>query len=283
MALPNAIKVQPSRFAALNLDSDSDSGDSGNEWFEVVGGKATSKPKGKEGGSNAPQEHKDGPSGGRSLSKSAKKRARRKRNQQSLSESKGAPEPQAEVLVDDVSVKGEDEELKLQQQREAAMADIEFQRELEEALLQSRLTAEQEQEIDRQRKAAAALKKHSKRGVKISLQSLHRGGDLVPESEVRSPKGGAVVNDDSAFFEHLGHEVESGLKKRPERKISESQMSPVEESARVAHVMDELEKREKIIKALREENDRLKSEVKEVKERNKQLCKILGQGECESA
>ena len=47
------------------------------------------------------------------------------------SQSKGAPEPQAEVLVDDVSVKGEDEELKLQQQREAAMADIEFQRELE--------------------------------------------------------------------------------------------------------------------------------------------------------
>ena len=33
-----------------------------------------------------------------------------------------------------------------------------------------------------------------------------------------------MVNDDSAFFEHLGHEVESGLKKRPERKISESQM-----------------------------------------------------------
>ena len=33
-----------------------------------------------------------------------------------------------------------------------------------------------------------------------------------------------MVNDDSAFFDHLGHEVESEVKKMPERKISESQM-----------------------------------------------------------
>lgn len=84
MSLHKGITVQPSRFAALNIDSDSDSDTSGNEWFEVVSGKATSKTN-KGGSSDVQQQHKDGPSGGKPLSKSAKKRARRKRNQQSSS------------------------------------------------------------------------------------------------------------------------------------------------------------------------------------------------------
>ena len=85
MSLHKGIKVQPSRFAALNIDSDTDSDASGDEWFEVVSGKATSKTKSKGSSSDAQQQLKDGPSGGKPLSKSAKKRARRKRNQQSSS------------------------------------------------------------------------------------------------------------------------------------------------------------------------------------------------------
>lgn len=81
MAQSKGIKVQPSRFAALNLDSDSESDASGNEWFEVAtSSKSTGKTKGR--GAAA----KNGSAGDRPLSKSAKKRARKKRNQPSSSE-----------------------------------------------------------------------------------------------------------------------------------------------------------------------------------------------------
>lgn len=80
MALSKGIKVQPSRFAALNLDSDSDSDASGNEWLEVV---SSSKTTGKTSRGAAATQSKNGPAGDRPLSKSAKKRARKKRNQQS--------------------------------------------------------------------------------------------------------------------------------------------------------------------------------------------------------
>ena len=91
------------------------------------------------------------------------------------------------------------------------------------------------------------------------------------------------MNDDSAFFERLGQDVELEMKKQPERRVSASLMvsqsslqsppgnegadmvhivdditqSPVEESARVAHAMDELEKRDKTIVSLRTENKAL--------------------------
>ena len=84
MAQSKGIKVQPSRFAALNLDSDSESDASGNEWFEVAtSSKSTGKTKGRGG---AATQSKNGPTGDRPLSKSAKKRARKKRNQHSSSE-----------------------------------------------------------------------------------------------------------------------------------------------------------------------------------------------------
>lgn len=86
MALSKGIKVQPSRFAALNLDSDSESDASGNEWFEVVSSSSskatgTAKTRGA-----APTQPKEGQAGDRPLSKSAKKRARKKRSQLSSSE-----------------------------------------------------------------------------------------------------------------------------------------------------------------------------------------------------
>ena len=92
MALAKGIAVQPSRFSALNIESDSDSDPSDNNWFEVVSGGKGAKSKGKAAGDAAARAHtqqqqnKDGPAGARPLSKSAKKRARKKRNQQSSSE-----------------------------------------------------------------------------------------------------------------------------------------------------------------------------------------------------
>lgn len=85
--MSKGIKVQPSRFAALNLDSDSDSDVSGGGgWIEVAKG---TRQKGKEGDAatrTAVRQHRDGAQGDKSLSKSAKKRARKKRSQQSSSE-----------------------------------------------------------------------------------------------------------------------------------------------------------------------------------------------------
>ena len=76
--------MQPSRFSALNIDSDSDSDASGSGWIEIAKG---TRQKGKEGeAATAGRQHRDGAQGHKPLSKSAKKRARKKRNQQSSSE-----------------------------------------------------------------------------------------------------------------------------------------------------------------------------------------------------
>ena len=82
MAVRAGIKVQPSRFAALRVDSDPDSED---EWMEVmVGGKV--KGKARSGGAAG---QKQGADGAKPLSKSAKKRARRKKNQRGAAEVSG--------------------------------------------------------------------------------------------------------------------------------------------------------------------------------------------------
>ncbi|CAI8051840.1 hypothetical protein GBAR_LOCUS28376 [Geodia barretti] len=222
MSLAKGIKVQPSRFSALNIDSDSDSEVSGVEWLEVVG--KGSKSKGKDGAAQA--QHREAVSGNRPLSKSAKKRARKKRNQQS--ESKGAGGEEQDGVERGEGLGSEDQ---ARQERDGVAADLEFQRELEEAILQSKISAEKEQEIERQRKAAFALKKQSKKGVKMSLQSLHRG-DLISDSEnLKSPQ-----------------DVELEMKKQPERRVSESlmvsqsslQSPPGNEGADMVHIVDDI-------------------------------------------
>lgn len=85
MALAKGIKVQPSRFSALNIDSDSDSEASAGDWFEVVG----KAPKSKSKDAGTKQQTREVPGATRPLSKSAKKRARKKRNQQSSSSEVG--------------------------------------------------------------------------------------------------------------------------------------------------------------------------------------------------
>ena len=76
--------MQKSKFAALSIDSLSDdSEDGGLGWHEVkppTTGKLKPKEKQKQGGGNVHEE------GARPLSKNAKKRARKKRNQTTLSE-----------------------------------------------------------------------------------------------------------------------------------------------------------------------------------------------------
>ena len=76
MPLPKPLNVQQSRFAAIALDSDSES-DSGNEgeWKQVP--KAASK-----GSLKAGEQHADE---SKPLSKNAKKRARKRRNRCSAS------------------------------------------------------------------------------------------------------------------------------------------------------------------------------------------------------
>ncbi len=82
MAASMGIKVQPSRFAILKVESESESGEEeggGVEWMKVP--KAVRK---KSGGSQKEQGVGPGSGGGGevTMSKNAKKRARKKRNQQ---------------------------------------------------------------------------------------------------------------------------------------------------------------------------------------------------------
>lgn len=73
------IKVEQSRFAALKVDSGPESDEDVSEWHQV-GGKQKSR------GKNGNPGQTEDSSAPRPISKSAKKRARKKRNQQSASE-----------------------------------------------------------------------------------------------------------------------------------------------------------------------------------------------------
>ena len=90
MPVSTGLTVQPSRFAAIALDSDSDS-EKESAWHQVPRGKDKSGAKGARGGSHGGEKQAALPVGaagdeGKVLSKSAKKRARKKRNQSSSAE-----------------------------------------------------------------------------------------------------------------------------------------------------------------------------------------------------
>ena len=77
------LTVQKSRFAALSLDQDSDEEEgSETQWQQVAPSKPKSAPP-KKGVSHGGQGHNEE---GRTLSKSAKKRARKKRNKSTSSD-----------------------------------------------------------------------------------------------------------------------------------------------------------------------------------------------------
>ena len=60
------------------------------------------------------------------------------------------------------------------------------------------------------------------------------------------------------MYSMVFHNLLPHLPPSPPPPLSSTSQSPVEESARVAHVMDKLEKRDKIIAGLRKENEALK-------------------------
>lgn len=88
MALVKGLNVQKSKFAALSIDSLSDdSEDGGLGWHEVKPSTTTKpKPKGKQTVTQLQGGGTGHEGGARPLSKNAKKRARKKRNQSTLSE-----------------------------------------------------------------------------------------------------------------------------------------------------------------------------------------------------
>lgn len=251
-----SITARPSKFAVLAVDSSSESDE---EWTQVKGAsktKASVKGKSEESGSNKPP------------SKNAKKRARKKKNQQA----EGAASAEANE-PSSISVKEE--------KQHAQQLEKEFEKELAEALVLSRLEVEAQAKLDKERKealAAAASRKH--KGVTLTLQELHQvGGDLTKARRV-DPQLEAPPPDPN-FFERLEKEVQKEIKR--EKQLAGLEAA-VPESARVAQLTDELEKKDALVKKLQAENESLVRQLKEVKERNQSLYKILSQGElCNTA
>eukprot|EP00731_Ephydatia_muelleri_P015714 Em0009g138a len=256
------ISGQPSKFAVLAVDSSSDSEE---EWTEVKGGPKTKVPvKGKVEGS--------GSGGNKQLSKNAKKRARKKKSQQTEGDASAETSKASSIPV-------------REQTQHVLELEKEFEKELAEALVLSRLEDEAKEKLDREKRAAlAAATSRKQKGVTLTLQEFLEvegarwpvlddiKGELSKLNFVLSQEAPAP---DPHFFERLEKEVMRELKK--EKQQAEIEAAP--ESARVAQLTNELEKRDSLIKKLQVENESLVRQLKEVKERNQSLYKILSQGE----
>ncbi|KAL5481342.1 hypothetical protein EMCRGX_G021479 [Ephydatia muelleri] len=245
------ISGQPSKFAVLAVDSSSDSEE---EWTEVKGGPKTKVPvKGKVEGS--------GSGGNKQLSKNAKKRARKKKSQQTEGDASAETSKASSIPV-------------REQTQHVLELEKEFEKELAEALVLSRLEDEAKEKLDREKRAAlAAATSRKQKGVTLTLQEFLEVEDLT-KARWKEPQPEAPAPDPH-FFERLEKEVMRELKK--EKQQAEIEAAP--ESARVAQLTNELEKRDSLIKKLQVENESLVRQLKEVKERNQSLYKILSQGE----
>lgn len=181
-----------------------------------------------------------------------------------------------------------------------------YQQDLQQALLLSRLDYEEKKELyEAQQKeggdharASSALdsrkaKKKSKGTAKkdkkttMTLEEFNHLGEAVPSEaaevdfhdspEAHGPTEKAV--SPPCIFGEVAMEAKAILSKEQRKEDLKNKQPFLAEQVRTIQFQDELAKKDEQIAALRSHLERLASELKVVKLRNKQLCTILAQGE----
>ncbi|KAM3965512.1 G kinase-anchoring protein 1 [Aphomia sociella] len=185
----------------------------------------------------------------------------------------------------------------LWKQKDEELVDGNYESELQQAILLSKLDYEEKKDVYKQMKKEAELEKKTgeqnikagtKKQKKKNVMSLDQFNDLMNngdehkynhEEEKDTNEDNDTPDKDTEFFERIKDDAKSELlKDKINDRVRHRQTLPDEIITRVQFA-DALEKKDKEIAALRQEIITLKQELLTVKSRNKKLCNILGQGE----
>lgn len=181
-------------------------------------------------------------------------------------------------------------------QKDEQLVDGNFEEELQQAILLSKLDYEEKKDVYQQIKKEAENTKKKEEAARTSIKkqkkknvmSLDQFNDMVTagdepktsqEEETPTEPKSEKPKDDTEFFERVKSETKSELLKDKIIDRVKSQTRHQTPDITKAQFVDALEKKDKEIHALKEEVTNLKKELLTVKSRNKKLCSILGQGE----
>uniref|UniRef100_A0A2A4K2T3 G kinase-anchoring protein 1 n=1 Tax=Heliothis virescens TaxID=7102 RepID=A0A2A4K2T3_HELVI len=185
----------------------------------------------------------------------------------------------------------------LWKQKDEEMVDGNFESELQQAILLSKLDFEEKKDVYKQSKKEAEIEKkvieqsskaNAKKQKKKNVMSLDQFNDMMNGGEdvkfnhvdekclQEDPKS---PDKDTEFFERVKTETKNELlKDKINDRVKNRQPASDEIITRVQFA-DALERKDREIAKLKEEVVSLKQELFTVKCRNKKLCNILGQGE----
>ncbi|KAJ8718468.1 hypothetical protein PYW08_002705 [Mythimna loreyi] len=182
-------------------------------------------------------------------------------------------------------------------QKDEEMVDGNFETELQQAILLSKLDFEEKKDIYKQSKKDSEIEKKvieqsakagSKKQKKKNVMSLDQFNDMMNIGEDSNMKFNHIEDQqedtkspdkDTEFFERVKTETKNELlKDKIYDRVKNRQPASDEIITRVQFA-DALERKDREIAALKEEVVTLKHELYTVKSRNKKLCNILGQGE----
>ncbi|KAJ0175150.1 hypothetical protein K1T71_009291 [Dendrolimus kikuchii] len=184
----------------------------------------------------------------------------------------------------------------LWKQKDEELVDGNFESELHQAILLSKLDYEEKKDVYKQLKKEALEQKKlpdvarptNKKPKKKHAMSLNQFNDMVNnveenqydhENETNSVEEHKSPDKDTEFFERVKDETKNELfKDKIIDRVKNRLSAPDEVITRVQYA-DALERKDKEIAVLRQEVSTLKQELFTVKSRNKKLCNILGQGE----
>ncbi|CAG9566154.1 unnamed protein product [Danaus chrysippus] len=187
------------------------------------------------------------------------------------------------------------EQWEMWKQKDEEIVDGNFESQLQEAILLSKLDYEEKKDVYQQLKQEADLVKKleeqtrpgHKKQKKKNVMSLEQFNDMISHGEepnfvnVMSEKNPSVdlkPEKDTKFFDRVQSDTRNELLK--EKIITRVRHQTVsDEIITRIQFTEALEKKDKEIAALKQEIVDLKGELLTVKSRNKKLCNILGQGE----
>lgn len=187
----------------------------------------------------------------------------------------------------------------LWKQKDEEMVDGNFETELQQAILLSKLDFEEKKDVYKQSKKDAEIEKKvieqtakagSKKQKKKNVMSLDQFNDMMNVGEDSNmkfnhieekcqPEDPKSPDKDTEFFERVKTETKNELlKDKIYDRVKNRQPASDEIITRVQFA-DALERKDREIASLKEAVVALKHELYTVKSRNKKLCNILGQGE----
>lgn len=175
-------------------------------------------------------------------------------------------------------------------QKDSQFVDGNYEEELSQAILLSKIDYEEKKNYyDAMKKANEENKKLNKKNKKtnkaMSLDEFHNsvGSSNSREDSPTVNKKTDKIKEDPEYFDRMKEEIKKEIKKEilkedlPEKRKIKDSFS--QEALTLAQYEDALERRDREIAELKEEMLTLRNDLLNVKTRNKKLCHILANGE----